>query len=254
MGIIMKKFTLGLLATTALCAGLCQGASAADMRARAAPPPPPPVLAPTWTGFYVGGNVGSAWGQDDTNISTAIGGVGIGLPLTSQGLRGFMGGVQGGYNYQFGVIVLGIEADGQWGDVKGTAPCVVVVSCTDKIKSFGDVTGRVGFTVDKALIYLKGGWAWAEQDFTASLNIAGVAGSTSVSTSRSGAVLGTGIEYAFMPNWSAKVEYDYYDFGTKNVSTSFAVAGVAIPISASTKLTEQVVKFGVNYRFNWGGY
>jgi outer membrane immunogenic protein len=85
----------------------------------------------------------------------------------------------------------------------------VVISCTDKIKSFGDVTGRVGFTVDKALVYIKGGWAWAETDFNANFNIAGVGGSATVNNlSRSGAVLGTGVEYAFLPNWSAKVEYD----------------------------------------------
>src|SRR4051812_10550899 len=114
----MKKFALGLLAAAAACAGLCQGASAADMAVRRAlPPPPPPVLAPTWTGFYIGGNVGSAWGQDDTAITANILGLGIGVPFTSQGVRNFVGGVQGGYNYQFGAIVLGIEADGEWGNV-----------------------------------------------------------------------------------------------------------------------------------------
>jgi len=218
---------------------------------RALPPPPPPVLAPTWTGFYIGGNVGSAWGQDDTAVNVNILGLGIGAPLTSQGLRNFVGGVQGGYNYQFGAIVLGIEADADWGDVKGTAPCVVIVSCTDKIKSFGDVGGRAGVAVDKALIYVKGGWAWADQQFNTSFSLLGVSGSNTVSLNRSGAFLGTGVEYAFMPNWSAKIEYDYYDFGTKNVSTSVAVAGLAIPISASSNLTEQVVKFGINYKF-WG--
>jgi outer membrane immunogenic protein len=251
----MKRIAFALLAATALIAGVSQSASAADMALKAAPPAP--VLAPTWTGFYVGGNVGSGWAQDDTNFSTSIAGVGIGLPLASQGLRGFLGGLQGGYNYQWGVLVLGIEADGDWSDVKGTAPCVVVISCTDKIKSFGDVGGRVGFTVDKALVYLKSGWAWAETDFNANFNIAGVGGSATVNNvSRSGAFLGTGVEYAFLPNWSAKVEYDYYDFGTKNIATTFSVpaAGLAIPISAQSKLTEQVIKFGVNYRFNWGAW
>jgi outer membrane immunogenic protein len=245
----MKKFGLGVVAAAVLCAGACGVASAADLRVKAVAPPPAPVLAPTWTGFYIGGNVGSAWGQDD--VSASIPGVATNLALTSQGLRNFIGGVQGGYNYQFGAIVLGIEADADWGDVKGTAPCVVVVSCQDRIKSFGDVGGRAGVVVDRALIYLKGGWAWADQQFNTSFAVAGLTGSNSVSTTRSGAFLGTGVEYAFMPNWSAKIEYDYYDFGTKNVSTSAAVAGLAIPISASSNLTEQVVKFGVNYKF-WG--
>jgi outer membrane immunogenic protein len=70
-----------------------------------------------------------------------------------------------------------------------------------------------------------------------------------VSTTHSGAFLGTRIEYAFMPNWTAKVEYDYYDFGSKTTSTSASAAGLTIPLSGTSKLTEQTVKFGVNYKF-----
>src|SRR5947208_1086204 len=143
----MRKFAVSLVAAAAACVGICQTATAADMALKA--PPPAPVLAPTWTGFYVGGNVGSAWGQDDTSVNINILGLGIGAPLTSQGIRNFVGGVQGGYNYQFGSVVLGIEADADWGNVKGTAPCVIIVSCRDRIKSFGDVGGRAGVVVDK---------------------------------------------------------------------------------------------------------
>jgi outer membrane immunogenic protein len=89
----------------------------------------------------------------------------IGAQLTSQGLRGIIGGLQGGYNYQWAALVFGAEADIDWGNVKGTAACVVVLSCNDKINSFGDVGGRIGFVADKALIYVKGGWAWADQSF-----------------------------------------------------------------------------------------
>ena len=60
----MKKLAIGLLSASALCAGLCQGASAADLGVRAAPPPAPVIIAPTWTGFYVGGNVGSGWAKN----------------------------------------------------------------------------------------------------------------------------------------------------------------------------------------------
>ncbi len=52
-----------------------------------------------------------------------------------------------------------------------------------------------------------------------------------------------------MPNWTAKVEYDYYDFGTKTVGTSVSAAGFTLPLAATSKLTEQTVKFGVNYKF-----
>jgi outer membrane immunogenic protein len=253
----MKKLAIGLLSVGALCAGLCQGASAADLGVRAAPPPAPVVIAPTWTGLYIGGNVGAGWAKNDTSISGAIPAaiLGIGaatpfsLPLASQTMTGFIGGLQGGYNYQFGTFVVGIEADGDWGNVNGTAPCLVVISCTSKISSLWDVGGRAGVVVDKALVYIKGGGASASTNFNANVALAGLNVGTSTSTNRSGAFLGTGIEYAFLPGWSAKVEYDYYDFGTKTVSSGVTAAGVTLPLSASSKLTEQTVKFGVNYKF-----
>jgi outer membrane immunogenic protein len=249
----MKKLTIALLSTSALWAGLSQGASAADLGVRAAPPPAPVILAPTWTGFYIGGNVGAGWAKNDTSISgnpvlfgTAIP---FAVPLASQTMSGFIGGLQGGYNYQIGSFVIGVEADGDWGDVNGTAPCLVVVSCTSKIKSMADVGGRAGVVVDKALIYLKGGAAWAWTDFNTSVSLAGLNASQNLSQTRNGAFLGTGIEYAFMPNWTAKVEYDYYDFGSKTVGTSVSAAGFTLPLAATSKLTEQTVKFGVNYKF-----
>ncbi len=109
--------------------------------------------------------------------------------------------------------------------------------------------GRAGVVVDKALVYIKGGGAWAWSNYTTAVSFAGLNPSQNVSSTRSGAFLGTGIEYAFMPNWTAKVEYDYYDFGSKTDSTSVAAAGVVLPLSATSKLTEQTVKFGVKYKF-----
>lgn len=145
----MNKVTVGLLGLGALCAGFCQSASAANMALKAAPVAAP-VVAPTWTGFYIGGNIGAGWAKDDTTVSgtfpgalpAPLGGATASLPLTSQTMSGFIGGLQGGYNYQWGAVVLGVEADGDWGDINGTAPCLVVVSCTAKIKSFGDVGGE----------------------------------------------------------------------------------------------------------------
>src|SRR6476659_4391469 len=176
----MRKLAIGLLSASALCAGLCQGASAADLGVRAAPPPAPVVIAPTWTGFYIGGNVGAGWAKNDTSVSGTVPAAVLGtalpfsLPLTSQTMGGVVGGRQGGYNYQIGTFVIGVEADGDWGDVNGTAPCLVVVSCTSKIKSMADVGGRAGVVVGKALVYLKGGAAWAWTDFNATVSVAGL--------------------------------------------------------------------------------
>lgn len=89
---------------------------------------------------------------------------------------------------------------------------------------------------------------WADASFNHSISVAGFSNNASISSSRNGAFLGTGIEYAFMPSWSAKIEYDYYDFGTKNETTSVLAGTVPLPIAASSKLTEQTVKFGINYK------
>jgi outer membrane immunogenic protein len=97
------------------------------------------------------------------------------------------------------------------------------------------VTGRVGFTVDRALFYVKGGAAWTDLDSEV-LNV------TKKSDTRDGWTIGGGLEYAFAPNWSAFVEYDYYDFGDKN--TTFPNGGIA-----KVDTDVNVVKLGVNYRF-----
>jgi len=97
----MRKLAIGLLSASALCAGLCQGASAADLGVRAAPPPAPVVIAPTWTGFYIGGNVGAGWAKNDTSVSGTVPAAVLGtalpfsLPLTSQTMSGFIGGPAG---------------------------------------------------------------------------------------------------------------------------------------------------------------
>ena len=173
----MKKLAIALLSTSALWVGLSQGASAADLGVRAAPPPAPVVIAPTWTGFYIGGNVGAGWAKNDTSVAGVLpvgAAVPFSIPLTSQTMSGFIGGVQGGYNYQIGTFVIGVEADGDWGSVNGTAPCLVVVSCTSKVKSLVDVGGRAGVVVDKALVYIKGGGAWAWTDYSAAVSFAGL--------------------------------------------------------------------------------
>ena len=108
-GIVMRHIAITMLATTALF-GLAQNASAADIRARPAPyAPPPAVYAPppfSWTGFYLGGNIGAAWAHRDVTDTF------LGVDFGGGNNRGvFIGGGQLGYNWQIGYAVLGIEAD-----------------------------------------------------------------------------------------------------------------------------------------------
>jgi outer membrane immunogenic protein len=142
-------------------------AEAADLQIAKAPPflPPPPF---SWTGFYLGGNVGAGFGTTETSVNvgpalTAVTGTPVTAtaPLVSETFNGFVGGIQAGYNWQAGVFVLGVEGDLDAAGLQGNAPCVVVLNCTVKHNWFADITGRVGVVaVDRSLIYLKGGVAW----------------------------------------------------------------------------------------------
>ena len=98
---------------------------------------------------------------------------------------------------------------------------MVVLNCTMKHNWFADITGRVGVVaVDRALIYLKGGVAWEGSNFSVGNSITGggmsLAANASGSGTQTGGLLGMGVEYAFLPNWSAKIEYNYIDYGTRS--------------------------------------
>ena len=134
------------------------------------------------------------------------------------------------------------------------------------MKWIGDITGRVGVTVgDRGLVYIKGGAAWADTNYTAGQNLTvgglGAAGvvNGSVSNTRFGGVLGAGIEYGFMPGWSAKLEYDYFDFGKTNLNMPMTATGAIAGVGGGTarfnlpiNVNQQVhtIRVGANYHFN----
>lgn len=268
----MRLRQLAILSTVSLMA-VATSAFAADLgRAYKAPMMAPPAPSWSWTGFYVGGHGGAGWGTTETsaNLGPALTGllgtpVALSLPIASQTANGFLGGVQAGYNYQFGVAVLGIEGDFTWTDLKSNAPCLVVFNCSANTKWTADITGRAGVVVDKALVYVKGGAAWARNDYginesiTLGAPLLGVPAGTfaagaNVSDTRIGALFGTGVEYAFTPNWSAKIEYNFMDFGKQTynfpLTTTPALAGLP-SIPAEIKQQTHVIKAGINYRFGY---
>jgi outer membrane immunogenic protein len=230
----MKKLLLGTAALVAFAAP----ALAADLPARPytkAPVYTAPVAVYNWTGFYIGGHVGGAFAGDN------------GL----QGSGGqFLGGVQGGFDYQFATNwVIGAEAQYSWlansnGSVNFPAG-TVLTSNTDQL---GSATGRFGYTWGPALLYAKGGYAWRNNpNVAASLGGVPVALTTD-GNHKDGYTVGAGLEYMFAPNWSAKVEYQYYNFG----STTFT-SGTPEIVGARFRDDEHTVKAGINYRFGWGG-
>jgi outer membrane immunogenic protein len=253
-----------------------------------------PVMAPfpvfSWTGIYLGigggtgwGNKEYSWNQDATLAAIAAQMQNHG-PLPHLGATqgshpisgGFFGGQLGG-NWQAGWAVFGIQADAHWADIEGDGSCFdggalstagVSFACSDKVTSFGTVTSRVGAAVDRALIYAKGGWAWehGQQSVnpTAPFDVMGgnnplesITAATS-SQSRTGWTFGAGVEYAFAPHWSAFIEYDYLDFGTRDENSTHLLslpnnvpARFVIPIQTNVTERFDVVKAGLNYKFDW---
>ena len=231
----MRKFLLGATALVAFTGS----ALAADLPARTytkAPPYVAPVQIYNWTGFYIGGHVGGAFGAGDS-----LGG--------SDGR--FVGGVQGGADYQFAPNwVLGVEAQYSWSGSSNNGvvfPGGTVV--TGNAGDIGSVTGRLGYTWGPALLYAKGGYAWRDGSSLGVTNGFGAPLAFSADAKKDGYTVGGGLEYLFAPNWSAKVEYQYYDFGNTNI-----ISGPADIAGARFKNEEHTVKAGLNYRFGWGGF
>jgi outer membrane immunogenic protein len=233
----MKKTILG----AAVLAALAGPAFAADMPARPyakAPAYTAPAVVYNWTGFYIGGHLGGAFAGDNS--------------LQSSDAR-FLGGVQAGFDYQFAPNwVLGAEAQYSWLSSGNTnngvlfpAGTLVTARTADQI---GSVTGRLGYTWGPALLYAKGGYAWRDGN-NLGVTVGGVPAAFATSgNSKDGYTVGAGLEYLFAPNWSAKAEYQYYNFGNTTVT-----AGPADTLGARFRNDEHSVKVGVNYRFGWGG-
>lgn len=217
-------------------------ALAADLPSRAPPPvyiPPTPIF--TWTGIYVGGQVGYAWGRLDGRVF-APNGLSNGYGYTPQGV---IGGAHVGYNWQGGPWVLGIE-----GSVDGTSLSKTFtpgpgVSFSDKSDIQGSIRGRVGIAWDRALLYATGGAAFGGFSSTFSSPI----GTDTFSSTRVGWTVGGGLAYAVTNNWSVYAEYRYSDFGTSNVSPGPSFGNVA-GLFVHRHYTQNQVQAGFSYKFD----
>jgi outer membrane immunogenic protein len=242
----MKKLLLASAAMLALFGG---SATAADLSVKApAYRAPPPVYVFSWTGCYIGGNVGGVWIRKDETLTTPFGTAVAGTAFGSHDADSFIGGVQAGCNYQVGGWVFGIQGDYDWTDASGSHGNPTITSWTDhsKTKSLASVTGRVGYAWDRLLGYVKGGGAWERDDYT----ITAPFGIATASETRGGWTVGVGLEYAFT-NWlTGFVEYDYYGFGTRG-NTFVTPAGT--PFTVDIKETKNVVKVGLNWKFGGVG-
>jgi outer membrane immunogenic protein len=240
----MRLLLLGFLGFFALA---CGSATAADLPVKARPAPPPAVAAWSWAGLYVGGHFGYGWAFPE--MSEGLTGVAIPNPPRP---RGILGGVQAGYNLQAGPWVYGIEADYTWSRVAGSSDCVVpqgVVNCRGEPDTYATVAGRLGYAADRTLWFAKGGAAWMDEGFRhLAVTIPTCAGTPCTgSNSTWGWTVGGGVEYAFDPNWSVKLEYTYLDY--PKLERVVVSNGVSQDIFDLTR-TFHLVKLGINYRFS----
>jgi outer membrane immunogenic protein len=246
----------------ALLAGLAT-ANAADLPVKA----PVPAAAPfSWTGFYVGGQVGGG-------VIFDAGWVVHGINFNDRHGIGALAGGQVGANYQVGMLVLGIEGEGFWSGMRNTINFYspITASIPNSLYATAHVTnrwdsaisGRFGVAIDRALVYGKAGWVWGgfDWDYTQSLNQFSLTPFPTVYTENAratldGLLIGIGLEYAFDNHWTAKFEYDYLGFSTKDVT--FTTAGfTSLPPPRNTYIQtvsadKHLFKVGLNYLFNAG--
>ena len=252
-----------LLLSTVVLATVAGSAFAADLPSRRAPPvyaPPPPIPVFTWTGFYVGGQVGYEFGK--SNAVSTVAATGVIDDVTSASKNGLIGGGHVGYLFStqslpvlgsvfggggFGTGgVIGIE-----GDVDGTSAKAayllpfagVTNSASDRIQ--GSIRGRLGVAFDRVLVYATGGAAFGDLRNTY-VNF-GTAAFDQIEHTRVGYTVGGGVEYAFTNNVSVRAEYRFTDFGSFTDNLLNSTGGV---INVRHRETDNRVQGGFSYKFD----
>jgi len=243
----MKSFSNYVVSAgvIAMSAGVCASAYAADMSTKAYAPPAAVAQVYSWTGFYVGVNGGYGWGAQDplTLFSNRF-------DRSSFNINGGMFGGTAGAQIQQGYVVLGLEGDLDWANIKGngiSTPTIgggplaqpITLNITSNISAVGTVRARVGVAMNNWLFYGTGGAAFVKSSANGT-SIAGVACGTigvlpscSASSWRPGLAAGLGAEWGFAQNWGAKLEYLY-------------IASVGSGVSTDHLNT---IRAGINYRF-----
>ena len=230
----MKKT---LLAATALTT-LSFSAFAADLPARTlAPVAPAPIF--SWTGFYVGGSVGLI--SATTTLSDRVFYSTSGATARTATNGGILG-INAGYNYQMGALVLGVETDIALSSANSSVDVYNNRAYTwgSKLKDLGTLRARAGYAVDRALFYVTGGLAVGNVQNSTGGFYSGLTSSSSKWTP--GWTAGAGIEYALTSNWTVRGEALYVNLGKKTQVTPYN-------FGFGFKNTSTVARAGLNYKF-----
>ena len=257
----MQKLTF--VSAWVLALGCASNTFAADI---AVPPP----VAPIWAGFYAGATAGGAWASFDpqtvaTNNTYFTAPANV-AAVNAAGLqainpRSFTGGLEAGYNWQWGGWVAGLEAELESRHLEGLAinggpypaPSVGAFAITTSINSNWLFTARprLGYAVNNWLFYVTGGLALTSQSATFIFADGGGNEAGTFATTRVGGVVGGGVEMALSDRWSVKGEYLFADFGHTTVNGSVSTVPTQT-FSHSADLKENIARLGINYHFGPG--
>lgn len=276
---LMKKHLIGIVGAIALA--ISSPANAADLATQTYTKAPAIAAGYNWSGFYVGATAGGAWGSFDPTTSTNGGSYFVGAGSTAaanaagaQSIKpsGFTGGLEAGYNFQFGSGLVGIEADVEYMHLRAgasssavypcCAPATLTISSSASANWLATVRGRLGFVSNDWLFFGTGGIAFTQLkgSFSASDNCGavpicgggfpnGAELPVSISDTRVGYVVGAGIEKAVAAHWTVKAEYLYVKFDSVSASGVFSNGTFSAVMNHSIDLNTNIARVGANYRF-----
>lgn len=264
-----RRFLIGAAATATVTA-----------LAAAAPAMAQDVVASPWNGWYIGGNIGSNWGDNSLHATASAPTTTVTPPIvippadvalinsgsSSSNKTGFTGGIEGGYNWQSGSWLLGIETEFVGLDVNerasntytSTGPVVnppgVATTYTLNQRArtnwMWTLRPRVGVVSGPWLFYATAGIATADikvnLDFSDNRSATDAISSDSSST-KTGWTGGLGVGYAVSPQWSVKGEWLYADFG--KISTSMTSPSGYVDLTSQAHVRSNILRVGVDYRF-----
>jgi outer membrane immunogenic protein len=230
-----------LLAGAALIAGV-GAASAADLPVKSAYVAATPY---NWSGCYIGAQVGYALMRDaDTESIIPTRAVSIRTPRDKGEADGVKAGGFVGCNWQIaGPWVIGAEIDAEWADLNDTVPYFDPVGDHYRVhaRAQGSIRGRIGYAIDRTLYYATGGGGAVDLRYSYVDLPTGVTRNFSDVTG--GITGGFGVEYAFLGNFTGRIEYRYADFGTVNHTLTFP------GFSDQHRITEHAVRAGLAFKF-----